>query len=115
MLRTVGATRRQITTMIMIESLVQGVIGTAIGLIVGYLMASAGISFVGQIWSTYLKRGNLELQLNASAVVMSVVLGLVTALVAGYLPARTAGKTSPLEALRPATTASVQRAARWSL
>ena len=78
-------------------------------------MARAGISLVGQIWSTYLHRGTLELQLNASAVLISVVLGLVTALIAGYLPARSAGKTSPLEALRPATTANVHRAARWSL
>ena len=55
------------------------------------------------------------MQFNASALLIATVLGLGTALIAGYWPARTAGKTSPLEALRPATTASIHRAARWSL
>jgi putative ABC transport system permease protein len=40
---------------------------------------------------------------------------MVTALIAGYWPARTAGRTSPLEGLRPATPSSVERAARWGL
>jgi putative ABC transport system permease protein len=115
MLRAIGATSRQITTMIVIESLVQGAIGTGIGLIVGFLLASVGMSFVGKIWSTYLHRGALALQLNASGLVLAVVLGMVTALIAGYWPARTAGRTSPLEGLRPATPSSVERAARWGL
>ncbi len=115
MLRAVGATRRQITQMIVIESLIQGLMGTLIGLIFGFMIASAGISFMGNIWNNFLHRGNLELQLNAPAIIGAVVLGLVTALIAGYWPARSAGKISPLEALRPATPASIQKAARWSL
>jgi len=115
MLRAVGATRRQITLMIVIESLIQGVIGTAIGLLGGFLIALAGVNFMGKITATYLNRGWLELQLNAPAIVGAVVLGLATALVAGYLPARSAGKVAPLEGLRPASAASVNRAARWSL
>ena len=115
MLRAIGATGRQITQMIVIESLIQGVVGTLIGLLVGYLLASGITSFVAQIWSTYLNRGRLELQFSLSAVLVAAGLGLLTALLAGYWPARSAGKTSPLEALRPATTASIQRAARWGL
>jgi putative ABC transport system permease protein len=114
MLRAIGATRRQITTMIVIESLLQGVAGTLIGLIVGYLMALGVTSLMSQFWQTYMSRG-LELRFNFSAVVIAAVLGLLTALIAGYWPARAAGKTSPLEALRPASVASVHRAARWSL
>ncbi|MBI5667958.1 MAG: ABC transporter permease [Chloroflexi bacterium] len=115
MLRAVGATRRQITQMIVIESLIQGVLGTLIGLLLGYLMAQGVVSFMGRFWATYLNRGALELRLNAPAVLGAVALGLVTALIAGYFPARAAGKVSPLDALRPATTASIHRAARWSL
>jgi putative ABC transport system permease protein len=115
MLRAVGATRRQITLMIVIESLIQGVVGTAIGLLVGFLIALVGVNLMGNIWATYLNRGTLELQLNAPAILGAVALGLATALVAGYLPARSAGKVAPLEGLRPASAASVNRAARWSL
>src|SRR5690606_26173237 len=39
MLRAIGATRRQITTLILVESAIQGVIGTILGLVLGYLMA----------------------------------------------------------------------------
>ncbi len=115
MLRAMGATRRQITSMIVIESLVQGFLGTLIGLILGFSMAWAGVNAVNQYWGTYLNRGNLHLQLNASAVLVAVVLGLLTALLSGYWPARKAGQTSPLEALRPASNTNVDRAARWSL
>ncbi|MFN8563021.1 MAG: FtsX-like permease family protein [Anaerolineae bacterium] len=115
MLRTIGATRRQIMTMILIESLVQGILGTLIGLVLGYVFASLVFNFLNQFWATYLHRGVLALEITPSGVLLPVVLGLATALLAGYLPARTASKTSPLEALRPETTASIQRAARWSL
>lgn len=115
MLRAIGATRRQITMMILIESLVQGVVGTLIGLIVGFLMAAGVNRLVNQFWTTYFHRGEMTLQLDGTALAIAVVLGIFTALVAGYLPARTAGKTSPLEALRPATAESMHRAARWSL
>ena len=115
MLRAIGATRRQITQMIVIESLIQGVIGTLIGLVMGYLLAQGMTSFISKIWSTYLNVGNLELRFSASAFVSAIVLGLVSALMAGYWPARAAGRTSPLEALRPVSTANMHRAARWSL
>jgi putative ABC transport system permease protein len=115
MLRAVGATRRQITQMILIESFVQGVLGTAIGLLVGFLMAAGGVSLMGSVWSNYMNRGTLELQVNLPAILGASALGIATALIAGYFPARAAGKVSPLEALRPATAASVHRAARWSL
>jgi putative ABC transport system permease protein len=101
--------------MIVIESLVQGVLGTLIGLLLGYLLASGMVNVASSFWKQYLNRADLHLELNLSAVLIAGVLGLATALIAGYWPARSAGKTSPLEALRPASVASAQRAARWSL
>ena len=115
MLRAIGATRRQITTMIMIESLIQGVAGTFIGLVLGYFMATGLLNGLRGVYSTYFSGINLQLHLSPSAIIAASVLGILTALIAGYLPARSAGRTSPLEALRPATVASVHRAARWSL
>ncbi|MBL8156813.1 MAG: ABC transporter permease [Anaerolineae bacterium] len=115
MLRTIGATRGQITTMILIESLIQGIVGVIIGLILGYLMAAALIAGLGSVYSSYFGGIALGLRLTPSAVIIPSVLGLIAALLAGYLPARAAGRTSPLEALRPATTAQVRNIARWSL
>lgn len=115
MLRAVGATRGQITTMIVIESLIQGVIGTVIGLLMGYLLAAGGFALMRNIYEQYLHVALPPLQLNVSALVQASAAGVITALLAGYWPARAAGRTSPLEALRPATAASVERSARWSL
>jgi len=115
MLRAVGATRRQITLLIVIESLIQGVIGTALGLLVGYLMAQGMISLVDKFAADFFHRGTLGLEFSLPGFLGATVIGLATALIAGYLPARTAGKTSPLEALRSATAANLHHAARWSL
>ncbi len=115
MLRAVGATRRQITMMLVIESLIQGVVGTVIGLILGYLLAVGGFAAMGTIYKDYLNVTLPPIQVNLTALLLASGSGILTALLAGYLPARSAGKISPLEALRPSTVASVERAARWSL
>lgn len=116
MLRAIGATRQQITSMILIESLVQGVLGTLIGLVAGYLLSSGMAAIMGKIASQFFK-GTLILTptISLTALIGPVVLGLGTVLLAGYLPARAASHTSPLEALRPSTVESVKRTARWSL
>lgn len=115
MLRAIGATRQQITLLIVIESLIQGVIGTAVGLLLGFLMAQAMTSFMNGIFSDYMNRGGLNLQLNPTAFVMAIVLGISAAVAAGYFPARAASRVSPLDGLRPASRAHIYRAARWSL
>jgi putative ABC transport system permease protein len=115
MLRAIGATRRQITLMIVIESLIQGVVGTLIGLMLGYLLASGLLNAIKGVYSSYFSGIDIVLQISPSALLIAIVLGLATSLIAGYLPARSAGRMSPLEALRPAKTASIQRTARWSL
>lgn len=115
MLRAIGATRRQITTMIVIESLLQGISGTIIGLVFGYLMAAALMSVMTGFFKTYFPNTEFALSFSPTALVIAVVLGLLTSLLAGYLPARSAGKISPLEALRPTAPLNLNRATRSSL
>jgi putative ABC transport system permease protein len=115
MLRAIGATRIQITQMIVIESLVQGAIGTLIGMVLGYTMAMLiGLGAEGYI-AQYMPGLKFTPQINVGAVVGTAAIGLLTALIAGYLPARTASRISPLEALRPSPVADVKRTARWGL
>ncbi|MFN8527345.1 MAG: FtsX-like permease family protein [Anaerolineae bacterium] len=115
LLRAVGATRRQITTMILIESVVQGVLGSVIGVLLGLLMAQGFSGLLNNIWGTYMHRGTIQFHFDVSAGLIAIVLGVATAVIAGYFPARSAGKTSPLDALRPENSAQVHRAARSSL
>jgi putative ABC transport system permease protein len=115
MLRAIGATRSQITQIVLIESLIQGLIGTVIGIIIGYLLAQTINLGIGQYVSKYMPNFNLAISLRPDALIGAVALGLLTTLIAGYWPARSAGKTSPMEGLQPTRTAEVKRAARWGL
>lgn len=115
MLRAIGATRRQIMQLILTESLLQGFIGTLIGLIVGYIFALVITDFITDIWAKFMGDIQVNLELRASAFALAIGMGFVVTLLAGYFPARHASRTSPLQALRPATISAVQRAARWGL
>jgi putative ABC transport system permease protein len=115
MLRAIGATRRQLVQMIVIESLIQGLIGTLAGMTVGYLLAVGLTRLWMSIAASFLPGLVLQANVTLPTVIGALSLGLLTALLAGYWPARMAGRTSPLEALRPATVGEARRAARWGL
>ncbi len=115
MLRAIGAERRQLSLMILIESLIQGIGGTVIGLILGYSFAALLAAVFRNFWQIVVQGLQFNLQFSLSAVIGAFVLGLLATLVAGYFPARAAARVSPLEGLRPVTAAQTRRAARWSL
>lgn len=115
MLRAIGATRRHIVQMIVIESLIQGLIGTLVGMTVGYLLAISVSNIWTNIAGSFMPGLTLQANVTLPTVVGALALGLITALLAGYWPARMAGRTSPLEALRPATAGEARRTARWGL
>jgi putative ABC transport system permease protein len=97
-LRAVGATRGQIMSMLLREGLVLGVAGTVIGFALGLGGASVLTQVIGQIYGTPLP----AVRLTPWSVVVAGVLGPAMALFATYIPARSAAKVSPLEAMRPA-------------
>ncbi len=115
MLRAIGATRRQLTQMILIESLLQGLAGTIIGLILGYLLALAMQSWLRGLVDEFMSGVEIEMSLTGTGIGMAVGMGLLTTFFAGYLPARKAGHISPIAALRPVTASEANRAARWGL
>ncbi len=115
MLRAIGATRRQVSQMILIESVLQGVIGTLLGLIVGYLLTLSAIDFFNEMLGQFMAVGNISVSLRPAAFAIAAAMGLLSTLIAGYWPARRAGRTSPLEALRPMTASALNRANRWGL
>ena len=101
MLRALGASRRTIIGTILVEGLLQGMVGTAFGLLFGYLLGAGILKLAGPMLSSYI---NLELGdpvITPGLVVASILLGVGITVLAGLLPARSAGKIAPLEALRP--------------
>jgi len=111
MLRAIGANRTTIIGLVLTEGLVQGVIGTAIGIGLGYLLG-VGITAVT---SSFIKQAmNIEMTtvVEPSLVVVSVALGVGVTLFAGLLPALSASRVTPMEALRPSLSEVMQRISR---
>ena len=95
MLRTLGATRAMVTGSVLREAALVGVIGAALGVGLGFLLA------IGLVW---LMREVLEfpvgdLDITWIAPVAGVVTGIGTALLGALYPARRAGRTSPIRAV----------------
>jgi putative ABC transport system permease protein len=106
MLRALGARRNTITGMILFEGLLQGSIGSGIGLILGYLFGAGVILLMQKPLSTFI---NLKMGapiVSASLVVTSIMLGVGITLLAGLIPASNASRITPMDALRPSVAES---------
>ncbi len=101
MLRAVGASRRTILGLIVTESLLQGVIGTAAGLAVGYLLAVGVVKGMAPMWEERLHFSIGDPAFSAATWIMSIALGIGMPLLSGLYPALSASLVTPLEALRP--------------
>ncbi|MBI3360799.1 MAG: FtsX-like permease family protein, partial [Chloroflexi bacterium] len=109
MLRAVGASRRAIIGLILAEGLLQGAVGTAVGIALGYLMGAGLLTLLGPVLTQF-----IHLQIGAPVVqpaliVVTVALGVGVTVLAGLLPALSASRLTPLEALRPSATEAGQR------
>jgi putative ABC transport system permease protein len=110
-LRAVGASRRTVLGLILIESLIQGILGTALGLLAGYLLASGMLLAVRPIMDQFLHLGIGGPQFTWNTLILSVVLGIGFTVFSGLLPAFSAMKVTPLEALRPQPAATYEASA----
>lgn len=101
MLRALGANRSTIFGVILSEGLIQGVIGTLIGLVLGYLLAAGALAVMAPVMHRFLNADFGSPVVSPGAVVGSIIIGVGITLLAGLLPAMSAGRVTPLEALRP--------------
>jgi putative ABC transport system permease protein len=112
MLRALGASRGTIIGIILSEGLLQGVLGTAIGIVLGYGLALGLIRAVNPMMQRFM---NLRIDtpaLSPMLMGLSALIGVGVTLLAGLLPAVSAGRVTPLEALRPSVgSVSIRRLA----
>ncbi|MBI3649293.1 MAG: FtsX-like permease family protein [Actinobacteria bacterium] len=106
--RALGASRRQVTTSVLAESAMVGLVASAVGVVVGMGLAAALKIAVG--------RGGLELPptslvVEPRTVIVSLLVGTAITVAAAVAPARRASRVAPLEALREssAPSASLRR------
>ncbi len=97
MLRAIGASRRQVLRMIVAESVVMGVVASAIGAVLGIGLAK-GLAALFTSFGVELPGGSTVVAPGSVTVAMTV--GTVVTVLAAYLPARRASKVTPMAAMR---------------
>ena len=96
MLRAIGATRAQIRMSVAIEALLVGIIGSAIGIGFGLLVA-LGIKGAFQAGGGFPETSTV---LALRTIIVSLVVGILATLLSALLPAFLAGRVSPIAAMR---------------
>jgi putative ABC transport system permease protein len=111
MLRTLGASRKQILTSVLLEAFTTGLLGTIIGIFAGLLIA-LGINALFDAVGFGLPSTSPALA--TSGVVLGLVVGLGVTMVSALIPAVRATKIPPMAGLREGATLPRGRFARWS-
>ncbi|OAH14137.1 ABC transporter permease [Streptomyces jeddahensis] len=99
LMRAIGSSRRQVNRSVLAEALLLGLFGSVLGVGAGVGLAIGLMELMGQM-GMHLSTDDLTVAWTTP--VVGLVLGVVVTVLAAYLPARRAGKVSPMAALRDA-------------
>jgi putative ABC transport system permease protein len=108
LLRAAGATRGQLTTYILVQASVIGVVGAATGLLAGGVLATGIAVWMGSIGPVPLSGPAVTLDDALAA----LVVGLGVTVAAAIEPARRAGRIAPVDALKARLDPPTARRAR---
>jgi putative ABC transport system permease protein len=97
MLRTIGATRRQILRTVMVEAVVVGTLASVVGLFVGLGLAKLLSSVLASFGLDLPQTG---LVFATRTIVVALLVGIIVTVVAGIGPALRATRVSPVTVLR---------------
>ncbi len=111
LLRVLGSTRGELLRMVIVEAIAIGLAASAVGVLVGVVLAIGVRALLEAIGSGSLPATGLVVSLNS--VVTGIVVGTVTATLSALLPAFRATRISPMAALRDQV--EVRRAKPWWL
>ncbi|MFI5821473.1 ABC transporter permease [Streptomyces rishiriensis] len=99
LMRAIGSSRKQVNRSVLAEALFLGVVGSALGVGAGIGIA---VGLMQLMKMTGMNLSTDDLTVAWTTPVVGMVLGIVVTVLAAYLPARRAGKVSPMAALRDA-------------
>ena len=100
-LRTLGASRKQVMRSVIAEGLVIGLLASVIGLVVGIGLAKGMVA----LFSTMgFELPDASTIIAPRTIVLSILVGTVTTLVASILPAKRATRVPPIAAVREGST-----------
>ncbi|MYX28919.1 FtsX-like permease family protein [Streptomyces sp. SID8381] len=109
LMRAIGSSRKQVNRSVLAEALLLGVTGSVLGVGAGVGIAVGLMKLMGGMG---MNLSTDDLTVAWTTPVLGLVLGVVVTVVAAYLPARRAGRISPMAALRDAGAPADARAGR---
>ena len=112
MLRTIGASRKQILQAVVLEALLIGFAGSVLGLFAGVGLAPLLAGLLGMIGFDL---PSTALVLAVRTIVVAIVLGTVVTLLSSLAPALRATRISPMAAMREGATGASRTKRRWVL
>jgi len=95
-LKAIGFSGHDIIVIFLSQAAIIGFIGSAVGVILGYVISS----LVNQIPFEFAGLFTLPIQYRYQDFILAIVFGIVTTLIAGFLPARKASKIDPVIIIR---------------
>ncbi|MFD3836579.1 ABC transporter permease [Streptomyces sp. NPDC058642] len=101
LMRAIGSSRKQVNRSVLVESLLLGIVGSILGVGAGVGIAVGLMKLMGMAG---MNLSTEDLTVKTTTPVIGMILGVVVTVLAAYLPARRAGKVSPMAALRDAGT-----------
>ncbi|NUP41685.1 MAG: FtsX-like permease family protein [Streptomyces sp.] len=109
LMRAIGSSRKQVNRSVLAEALLLGVFGSVLGVGAGVGLAVGLMKLMGQMG---MHLSTADLTVAWTTPVVGLLLGVVVTVLAAYLPARRAGKVSPMAALRDAGAPADAKAGR---
>ncbi|MEU0696147.1 FtsX-like permease family protein [Streptomyces niveus] len=109
LMRAIGSSRRQVNGSVLLEAVLLGIVGSITGVAAGVGLA---VGLMELMSSMGMELSTQDLTVKWTTPVIGLALGVVVTVLAAYIPARRAGKISPMAALRDAGTPADGRAGR---
>jgi putative ABC transport system permease protein len=110
LLRTLGASRRQVMSQVLFEGLLVGLIGSILGLLLGLVLAPGLRALFKSFGADLPSEGTV---IETRTIVVSLVVGTLVTLVSGLAPAIRATRVPPVAALREGAVLPQSKGARF--